>query len=161
MNAVCHRCDQNALQNVHEYRGISLVNQTAISGVQVLSGLRQSMPSSSIESCARVRQTVPSVACGQMNRPRSNRLANRHRPSPSNQRSLIMSPLRPRKTNTWPENGCCSSTVCTCALRPLKPRRRSVTPAAIQILVPVRSSITCAGSPESNATEPGRHRTRR
>ena len=161
MNAVCHRCDQNALQNVHEYRGISLVNQTAISGVQVLSGLRQSMPSSSIESCARVRQTVPSVACGQMNRPRSNRLANRHRPSPSNQIILIRSPLRPRKMKTWPENGCCSSTVCTCALRPLKPRRRSVTPAAIHILVPVRSSITCAGSPESNATGPHRHRTRR
>jgi hypothetical protein len=161
MDAVCHRCDRNAPIKVHEYRGISLVNQTAISGVQVLSGLRQSMPSRSIESCARVRHTVPSVACGQMNRPRSRRLANRHRPSPSNQRSLIMSPLRPRKTNTWPENGCCSSTVCTCALRPWKPRRRSVTPAAIQIFVPVRNSITCVGSPESSATGLDQHRTRR
>jgi len=44
------------------------VNQTAICGFQVLSGLRQSMPSSNIESCARDRQTVPSVACGQMKR---------------------------------------------------------------------------------------------
>jgi hypothetical protein len=43
----------------------------------------------------------------------------------------------------------------------LKPRRRSVTPAAIQILVPVRNSITCASSPGSNATVPRRHRTRR
>jgi len=146
MDAVCHRCDKNAPQNVHEYRGISLVNQTAISGVQVLSGLRQSMPSRSIESCARVRQTVPSVACGQMNRPRSRRLANRHRPSPSHHKSLTMSPLRPRKTKTCPEKGCCSRTVCTFALRPSKPRRISVTPAAIHIFVPVRRSITCANS---------------
>ena len=64
-------------------------------------------------SCARVRQTVPSVACGQMNRPRSRRLANRHSPSPSHHKSFTMSPLRPRKTKTCPENGCCSRTVCT------------------------------------------------
>jgi hypothetical protein len=69
MDAVCHRCARNAPENVHEYRGILLINQTAISGVQVLSGLRQSMPSSSIESCARVSETVPSVACGQTKRP--------------------------------------------------------------------------------------------
>jgi hypothetical protein len=37
----------------------------------------------------------------------------------------------------------------------------SVTPAAIHILVPVRSSITCAGSPGSIATTPDRRRTRR
>ena len=35
----------------------------------------------------------------------------------------------------WPENGCCWSVFCTCALNPSKPRRRSVTPAAIQIFV--------------------------
>jgi len=74
------------------------VNQTATSGVQVLCGLRQSMPSSNIESCARVRQTVPSVACGQMKRPLSKRFAKRHRPSPSHHKSFTMSPLRPRKT---------------------------------------------------------------
>jgi hypothetical protein len=38
-------------------------------------------------------------------------------------------------TNTCPENGLCSSLVCTNALSPVKPRRRSVTPAAIQICV--------------------------
>ena len=84
-------------QNPHEYRGITLINHTAISGVHVLCGRRQSMPSSSIESCARVRQTVPSVPCGQMNRPLSRRLAKRQRPSPSNHKSFTMSPLRPRK----------------------------------------------------------------
>src|ERR1035438_8875563 len=63
-------------QKAHEYRGITRITHTAICGAQVLCGLRQSMPSSSIDNCARVRQTVPSVACGQMNRPRSRRLAN-------------------------------------------------------------------------------------
>ena len=67
-----------------------------------------------------------------MNRPRSRRFENRHNPSPSNQRTFTMSPRRPRKTKTWPENGCSFSTVCTCALRPSKPRRMSVTPAAVQ-----------------------------
>jgi len=69
-----------------------LVTYTAICGVHVLSGLRQSMPSSSIDNCARVSATVPSLACGQMNRPRSNRFANRHRPSSSAHKILIVSP---------------------------------------------------------------------
>ncbi len=64
------------------------------------------MPSNSIESCARLRETVPLSAFGQMNRPRSSRLAKRQRPSPSNHNSFTISPRRPRKTNTWPENGC-------------------------------------------------------
>ena len=78
------------------------------------------MPSSSIESWARLREIVPLRAFGQMNRPRSSRLMNRHRPSPSNHKTLIVSPRRPRNTNTWPEKGCCCNTVCTCALRPSK-----------------------------------------
>lgn len=69
-----------------------MVTHTAISGVHVLCGLRQSMPSSSIDNCARDRHTVPSVACGQMKRPFSNRFANRHRLSPSNHKHLTMSP---------------------------------------------------------------------
>ena len=48
-------------QNPHEYRGITMVNQTATLRRPGPLGLRQSMPSRSIESCARVRQTVPSV----------------------------------------------------------------------------------------------------
>jgi len=44
---------------------------TASCGSQVRSGRRQSMPSSSIDNCARVNETVPLVACGQMNRPLS------------------------------------------------------------------------------------------
>jgi hypothetical protein len=47
---------------------------TAISGVAVRIGLRQSMPSSSMDNCARVSATFPLSAFGQTNRPRSNRL---------------------------------------------------------------------------------------
>jgi len=50
-------------------------------GSQVRSGRRQSMPSSNIDNWARVRETVPLVACGHTKRPRSNRFANRHEPS--------------------------------------------------------------------------------
>ena len=72
MHAVCHEVRSECIHKIRMNTGESrCVNHTAISGVQVLCGLRQSMPSRSIESCARVRQTVPSVACGQMNRPRS------------------------------------------------------------------------------------------
>jgi hypothetical protein len=42
-------------QQACEYWGIALVTQTATGGVQVRSGLRQSIPSSSIESWARVK----------------------------------------------------------------------------------------------------------
>lgn len=154
------RCGKH-LQKAHGYRRIMLVTYTAICGVHVLSGLRQSMPSMSIDSCARVRETVPSFACGQMKCPRSNRFANRHRPSSSAHKILIVSPLRPRKTNTCPENGCCLRIICTCALNPGKPRRISVTPAAIQMRVPVRSSITCASSPKSIAELHGPHRAPR
>jgi hypothetical protein len=150
----------NHPQNTHEYRGITRINQTAICGVNVLSGLLQSIPSRSIDSCARLRETVPLSAFGQMNRPRSKRLENKQRPSPSHHRSFTMSPLRPLNTKTCPENGCCSRTVCTFALRPSKPRRMSVTPAASQILVPDRSSITSAGSQGSNATAPDQRHPR-
>src|SRR5262249_8948136 len=85
--------------------------------------------------------TVPLSACGQMKRPRSSRFANKHNPSPSHHNNLIRSPRRPRKTKTCPENGLCSNTVCITALNPVNPRRRSVTPAAIQICVPVGSVI--------------------
>src|SRR6185503_3695371 len=128
-------------------------HQTATSGVHVRSTLRQSMPSRSIESCARLSRTTPLSAFGQMNRPRSRRLANRQSPSPSHQRSLTISPRLPRNTKTCPENGCSCNTFCTCALSPSNPRRRSVTPAAIQTLVPTGSWITGQGSPGSNAIE--------
>jgi hypothetical protein len=57
------------------------------------------------------------------------------RPSPSHHSSFTISSLRPRNTKTCPENGCSCRTVCTWALSPSKPRRMSVTPAAILCLV--------------------------
>ena len=43
-------------------------------------GRRQSMPSSNMDSCAGVSDTVPLAACGQMNLPRSNLFANKTQP---------------------------------------------------------------------------------
>jgi hypothetical protein len=55
------------------------------------------MPYKSIDNCASVKEAVPSFACGQMKRPRSNRFAYRHRPSSLAQRILIVSPPAPPK----------------------------------------------------------------
>jgi hypothetical protein len=55
----------------------NLAGYTDSCGSHVRSGRRQSMPSSSIDNCARVSETVPPVACGHTKRPRSSRLANR------------------------------------------------------------------------------------
>src|SRR5712692_10419773 len=68
-------------------------------------------------------------------------------------RTLIRSPRRPRNTNTCPENGFCSSLVSTSALSPVKPRRRSVTPAAIQIRVLAGSAIIAASTPAARAAK--------
>ncbi len=46
-------------------------------------GIRQSIPSISIASCARLRLTMPFVAEGHTNRPPSSRLVNRQAPWPS------------------------------------------------------------------------------
>ena len=54
---------------------------------------------------------------------------------------------------------CSCNTFCTCALSPSNPRRRSVTPAAIQTLVPTGSWITGEGSPAEYAVTSDRHRS--
>jgi hypothetical protein len=54
---------------------------TAMAGAAVRIGRRQSIPSSSIESCARLNETTPLSACGHTKRPRSRRFANRHKAS--------------------------------------------------------------------------------
>jgi hypothetical protein len=58
-------------------------------------GRRHSMPSSNIESCEPDNATVPCVAYGHTNRPRSSLFAKRHSPSPLHQRILTRSPARP------------------------------------------------------------------
>jgi hypothetical protein len=67
----------------------------------VRTGCRQPIPSSNIDSCACVSDTVPLLACGQMNRPRSSRFAKRQSPSPSHHNSLIRSPRFPRNTKSF------------------------------------------------------------
>jgi len=110
-------------------------------GRQVRCGRRQSMPSSNIESCAVDKCTAPESACGQIKRPFSKRLMNRHMPSPLHQRTLSKSPRRPRKANTCPEKGSSVNVVCTNAAKPFMPRRISVTPAASHICVPAGNPI--------------------
>lgn len=104
-------------------------------------GLRQSMPSSSIESCAPDNATVPWVACGHTNRPRSSRFENMHRPSPLHHRIFTRSPARPRNTKSCPENGSSASCVCTNAASPSNPLRISVAPAASHTCMPAGSAI--------------------
>jgi len=88
-------CEKSYVKNLAGY--------TDNCGSQVRSGRRQkSIPSKSIDSCARVRQTVPFAACGHTKRPGSSRFANKHNPSPSDHSTLIRSPRRPRNTNTCP-----------------------------------------------------------
>ncbi len=95
-----------------------------IPGRSVRCGCFQLMPSSSIDSCAGVRWTLPSRVTGQTKRPRSSRLVNRHRPSRSAHSTFIMSPRRPRKINRCPLNGSSRRVFCTLEARPLKPLRR-------------------------------------
>src|ERR1700683_1689600 len=120
-------------------------------------GLRQSMPSSSIESCAPDSATVPCVACGHTNRPRSSRFEKRHSPSPLHQRILTRSPARPQNTNSCPEYGSSLSCVCTSADNPSNPLRISVAPAASHTCMPAGSAIietTVLGSDPSASSDP-------
>ena len=54
--------------------------QTTTSGLAVHAVARQSIDSRSMDNCAMVSDTTPSLACGQMNRPRSSFFAYRHMP---------------------------------------------------------------------------------
>src|SRR5688572_28761207 len=148
-----HSQDSSGLEFAH-IRRVFDFSYTSTIGALVRIGRRQSMPSSNIDNCARVSETVPLSAFGQMKRPRSSRLANKHNPSPSNQSSFIKSPRRPRKTNTCPENGLFSNTVCAIALSPVNPLRRSVTPAAIQISVLAGNPIIESDLPLPHARIP-------
>ncbi|KGD57098.1 hypothetical protein DP49_4372 [Burkholderia pseudomallei] len=126
-------------------------------GFVVRTGCRQSIPSSSIDSCAWLRHTTPPSARGHANRPRSRRFISRHMPSPLHHNTLTRSPRLPRNTNTWPLNGSRSSTVWTFAAKRLKPERMSVTPAASQIFVwlgsPIMLSVpTCRATYGAPAT---------
>src|SRR5580704_4289897 len=126
----------------------------ASSGRQVRAGIRQSMPSSNIDSCAGVRKTAPSLAWGQTKRPFSRRFANRQRPCPSHHNTLIRSPRRPRKTSRWPPKGSLERWFWARDARPSNPRRRSVCPQASQ-------TCTFGGGAIIPATRRSRHATSR
>ena len=58
-----------------QHHGTDRPGQTTRSGVAVHAVARQSINSSSMDICAMVNDTTPSLACGQMKRPRSSFLA--------------------------------------------------------------------------------------
>ena len=105
-------------------------------------GMRQSMPSNSMDNCAGVSATPPELACGHTKRPRCRRLASSIRPWPSNHSTLRMSPRRPRKTKTWPQKGLAARALCATAARPSKPFPMSVWPATIHTRVFAGRPIT-------------------
>jgi hypothetical protein len=108
----------------------------------VRTGRRQSMPSSSIDNCARVSTTVPLFGLRPDEAPALQTLRKQAQPVaiPPQQLDQIAAPTA-EDTKTCPEKGSCSSAVCTSALRPVKPRRRSVVPAASQMCAPVGGVI--------------------
>ena len=93
MDEVCHRSHGKSSTKPASIQGNQRCHQTATCGSHVLSTRRQSMPSSSIESCARLSCTVPLSAFGQMNRPRSSRLATGTDHRHPTTGSFTMSPL--------------------------------------------------------------------
>ena len=72
----------------HGEQSLPIAIHSVRPGCQVRAERRQTMPSCSMESCALLRWISPSLALGQMKRPRSSRLANRHKLLPSHQSSL-------------------------------------------------------------------------
>ena len=135
---------------------ISPVTPTAAAPTSVPAAANRCLPAASITAPASTKPCRSPLG-GQTKRPRSSRFANKHNPSPSYHRTLIRSPLRPRNTNTCPENGFCSSLLSTSALSPVNPRRKSVTPAAIQTRVFVGGPIIPVGTPATRAPTPHRH----
>ena len=131
----------------------------AAKGRHVRSGARQSIPSRSIDNCAGVSATFPSLAEGQTNRPRSSRFMNMQAPWPSHQMTFTRSPRRPRKTKRCPPKGSCFSTASACAAKEAKPLRMSVTPAASQTRVLAGTGIT-PKVPGSAAPAPQDHSCR-
>ena len=131
-NGLIRHPDPLANQDVQCQKNLSkpVTFYPARRGITVRSGRRQSMPSSSIESCADVRLTLPVFVTGHTNLPRSIRLENRHMPWPSYHSSLTRSPRLPRKANSAPQCGFLCNTCCASTARPPAPLRMSVAPQA-------------------------------
>src|SRR6266404_1170846 len=134
---------------------ISQVTPTAAAPRCAPAAANRCLPATSITGLASAKPCrSPLVATRSVRALTASRTNN---PSPSYQRTLIRSPRRPRNTNTCPENGFCSSLVSTNALSPVKPRRKSVTPAAIQMRVLAGSAIIAADTPTARAAKRDQH----
>ena len=74
-------------QNIRLFAEMTALENVMV-GRHVRTGIRQSMPSNNMPSCAGVSTMLPSAGEGQTKRPFSNRFANRHRPWPSHHKAL-------------------------------------------------------------------------
>ena len=121
----------------------TVADYTSISGPAVRTVCRQSIPSSNIDNCAALSDTLPLCACGQMKRPRSKRLA-KAQPVPSHHKNLEQIAASPAKGEDMTAERICSPARLHQRAQAVKPLRMSVMPAASQMRVPARSSITGA-----------------
>ena len=69
--------ERKTATNLMFYRALSY---PTVVGFQLFCGMRQSIPSSSIDSWDGLMLTLPFFAAGHTNRPRSSRFENRHAP---------------------------------------------------------------------------------
>lgn len=99
--------------------------------------------------------TTPSFAEGQINLPRSSRLAKSDMPTPSCHKILHSDPLRPRKTYRSPACTSWFRPCCTCSAKDRMPFRMSVWPIAIHIRaleeIGIIAAATAAPPPPASA----------
>jgi hypothetical protein len=110
--------------------------QPTTSGRHVRTGIRQSMPSVSIESCGGVNDTAPSLACFGLRRHEFaafQPLGIQHQTLAIPSQNLQEMTVAPPEQEQAPLNRSCPSWCWTMATKPSKPGRISVTPAATQM----------------------------
>jgi len=111
MRGVSHELARFHAARAQKSCGKNLAGYTDNCGSHVRSGRRQSMPSSNIDNCARVSETVPLVACGHTKRPRSSRFAQHAHQRLSVRR--IHAPAKAQANSRSREPAATSSPACT------------------------------------------------
>ena len=117
-------------------------------------------PPAASTTAPRVSRTTPSAGDGQMNRPRSRRLANRHSPCRVPvQRLDQIAAATAEAENDGPKTGPAPAPLWTCIASPSMPLRMSVRPQARNTFTPAGSPITrqLRARAEHGATPRHRH----
>ena len=141
------RCQKSCAKNLAGY--------TDNCGSHVRSGRRQSMPSSNIDNCARVSETVPLVGLRPHEASALQSLREQTQPVTIIPQNLDQIASPSAKYEHLPGERLLLQLGLTIALSPVKPRRKSVTPAAIQMRVFAGNPIMLAGTPATRRTNAG------